>query len=433
MTESGPKQTRAADKADAQEKNQNPPADPLDSPNSNAAQDSGDGAQPPEEPPKDKRKRGRGAVVLALFALLIALASLLGAGALWYWGQMQVASLDQRTDTVERGLESNVQDVVLPRLQKLAQTQQQLQQTSQAQARKLQQMHDDLTQSRVQLGEMTDKIEGGSRRWKLMEVEDLLLAASQRLQLYKDAGGAQQALNLASQSLRTLNDPRLFKIRENVVNEVAALDALPKPDIEGMALSLGSLINEVPQLPLADKVAEDYSNADAEQTLRLPEAPWQHFLSSVRKALSGMLTIRRDGGSYKPLMPPQQTFFLYQNLQLKLQAGRLALLQKKTGSYSETLGEAQKWLQTYFDTNDSAVAAAIQQLGQMQKIELDWDAPDISGSLTALRAYLKTQSSTRKPAAKDSPPKAGQSKDEQSKDSGPEDDNTAADAAAGGA
>lgn len=427
MTESGPTETRAADEADTQAKDQHPSAEPNDSATQNKSGNNGDGTQSPEDPPKSQPKRGRGAFVLAFFALLIALASLLGAGALWYWGQMQVASLGQRTDTVERGLESGVQDVVLPRLKKLDDAQQKLQQSSQAQAQKLAQLNQELTQSRVQLGEMTDKIEGGLRRWKLMEVQDLLLVASTRLQLYKDASGAQQALHLAGQGLRALNDPRLFKIREKVVNEVAALDALPKPDIEGMALSLGSLINEIPKLPLADKVVGDYgktkAGTDSETKLRSPEAPWRHFLSSVRDALSGMLTIRRDGGSYRPLMPPQQTFFLYQNLQLKLQAARLALLQNKTTTYSEALAEAGQWLQTYFNTSNAAVAAAIQQLGQMQKIELAWETPDISGSLTALRAYLRTQSTTKQPAANDNPAKDAQSQET----------NSAADAAAGGA
>lgn len=444
MTESGSTDKRAADKAGPKAKNKNQtntegndsaknqPGVTTQSETKKSAKASDNGGKPtgkqPKKPAAGKTKKGRGAVVLALFAILIALASVLGVGALWYWGQMQFASLDKRTDTVERGLESNVQDVVLPRLQKLNQAQQKLQQANQAQAQEIKQLSQALDQSRVQLSGLTDKLEGGRYRWKLMEIEDLLLTANTRLQLYKDAGGAQQALNLAGRSIRALNDPRLFKIREKIVDEVAALDALPKPDIQGMALSLGSLIHQVPQLPLADKTANEYNNGGAGQTLHLPEAPWRHFLSSVKQALSGMLTIRHDGANYKPLMPPEQTFFLYQNLRLKLQAGRLALLQKNSMSFSESLGEAQKWLNGYFNTDDAAVAAAIQHLGQMRKIELDWDAPDISGSLQALRAYVSAQSAAngQVPAKSQHEDQAKDKAEEQAKDN-----ETAADAAAG--
>lgn len=345
-----------------------------------------------------KNSSGRSAVVFAVFALLIALASAAGSGALWYWGEMRMAGVGERVDTVERGLESNVQDVVLPKLQKLADTQGQLQQTAQKQ----QEIHGNfaqgLTRTRVQVGELTEKIEGGRRRWQLLEIEDLLLAANERLLLYKDAESAQQALSLASERLAQLNDPRLFKIRETVINEIAALNALPKPDIEGMVLALTSLIDQIPQLPLAKSVSGDYQSADPDKNFNLGEKPWQHFLDTMREALSTMVTLRRDNTEYKPLMPADQKFFLMQNLQLKLQSARLSLLQKDSQSYSAALTEAREWLQQYYDTNNSAVAGTVEAIGQMQKMELAWDVPDIAGSLEAIRSYLGANAGAQRKA-----------------------------------
>jgi len=349
--------------------------------------------QPQKQAEKPAKKRtGRGAVVFALFALLVALGSALGVAAMWYLGEKQVVSMSDRVATVERGLESNVQDVVLPKLQGLTRTQSELQRSVAKQREALKQLGVDLIQSRVQLGELSEKIEGGRRRWRLLEIEDLLLAANERLLLYKDPGSAQQALKLASRRLGELNDPRLFGIRERVINEIAALNALPKPDIQGMVLSLSSLIEQVPKMPLAKRVASDFQAPDSQDELRLPEEPWRHFLDSMKTALSTMVTIRREKSDYKPLMPPEEKFFLTQNLQLKLQAARLSLLQRESLSYNAALAEAQEWLQTYFDTNDPLVAGAIQSIGQIQKIQFDWEPPTISNSLEALRKYLQAQS-----------------------------------------
>lgn len=345
-----------------------------------------------------KSGSGRGALLIALLALLIALASAAGVAAMWYRGQMQLASVSERVDTVERGLESSVQDLVLPRVQQLANAQDKLQRGQDAQREKLAKLQSELTQSRVQVGELVDKVEGGRRRWQLLEIQDLLLAANERLLLYKDASGAQQALSIAGARLGDLNDPRLFKVREQVVNEIAALNALPKPDIEGMALTLTSLIELTTKLPLAADVPHEYNNdGDYNNDYRLSEpplaqAPWEHFLTSMRQALNSMVTIRRENAAYKPLMPPEQEFFLIQNLQLKLQSARLALLEKKSQTFSESLAEARDWLRTFFDKSDPAVAGAIETLGRLENIELAWDAPDISDSLEALKAYLQGQS-----------------------------------------
>src|SRR5699024_1753137 len=71
---------------------------------------------------------------------------------------------------------------------------------------------------------------------------------------------------------------------------------------------------------------------------------------------------------------------------------RLALLEGNSTLYRESLSTAVEWLQQYFDGNNTAVKAMIDRLGQMQNVKLDWQAPDISGSLAALREYMQARS-----------------------------------------
>jgi uncharacterized protein HemX len=352
---------------------------------------------PARDEPADSSRReqtaggtARGARLVTALALLSALAALVAAGWLWYQGEQRLAAQGERLDTVERGLESNVQDLLLPRLGELETRVSALAESETVQAEALTALQTRFDATRVQISKLSELVEGGRRHWRLLEIESLLLAANERLQLHRDPRGAKQALTLANRRLGALDDPRLFGVREQVVDEIAALEALPDADIGGLALSLAELIERVPNLPLASDVPADYPGADAgEETARFRERPWRHFLDSMAEALQGMVTIRRSDDVHQPLMPPEREFFLYQNLLLKLESARLALLQRKTATYHNAVDTARAWLQTYFDREDARVGGVLESLNSVRKVELVWEAPDIGGSLVALRALMR--------------------------------------------
>lgn len=329
---------------------------------------------------------------IPVLALLLALAAAAAAGWLAYHGERRLSAHDQRLATVERGLESGIQEVVLPRLDSLRARIEELEEGDAARADSLASLRDRLDATRLQIGKLSELVEGGSRRWRLLEIESLLLAANERLQLHRDPDGAKRALTLANRRLGVLDDPRLFGVRERVVDEIAALEALPDADVEGLALTLTELLDRVPELPLASDVPGNYPGAGAgDEALRFRERPWRHFLASVSEALEGMVTIRRTDETHRPLMPPEREFFLYQNLQLKLESARLALFRRDTASYRHALDAASRWLRTYFDGEDPRVAGALETLNDVRNVELAWEAPDIGGSLTELRDLLRRE------------------------------------------
>ncbi|MDT0634634.1 uroporphyrinogen-III C-methyltransferase [Spectribacter hydrogenooxidans] len=341
------------------------------------------------------RRGGRAAAVLAVLALLLALAAAGGVAGLAWLGQQRADELDDRMATVEQSLETTVQDDLMPRLRQLESSLEDTTGSVSSQSDDIAELQQGLDDTRVQMGELIERIEGGTRRWKLLEIESLLAAANERLLLHRDAAGARRALELASRHIGNLGDPRLFDIREQVVDEIAALNALPDPDIEGMALTLSSLVEQVPDLVLKSEVPQNYE-AEGPGPDALIDAPgWQHFVDSLGTALEGMFTIRRSDEPHQPLMPPDEAYFLHQNLTLKLQSARLALLQRQGEVYRQNLDSARKWLQTYFDTDAAGVAGALEQLNGISKAGIDWQAPDISASLVAMRAFLREQAQKR--------------------------------------
>lgn len=365
---------------------------------------------------------GRKGMLVAVIALIVAIVALIGAGWLWYRGEQKLTAMDSRVQTVEQGIQSSVQEVVMPRLSKVDQRVQSLsselqstQQKLQQQGDRLGQIQDSLKDAQSQAAQLADRLEGNSQRWDLNQIESLLQAANQRLQLFEDPAGARQALQLASDAIQRKGDPRLFDIRSEIANEIAAISALPQPDTESLTLDLAAMIKQVPDLPLASTVPGAYNQSGGDDSesnqagtsdaqsgddgMSLDDVKstftqgWAHFKNSVGQALSGMMTVSRSDGTQGALLPPNQMFFLKQNLQLELRAARLALLEGDTDSYRESLGAARQWLDDYYDTDASQVSSMRERLEQMGNIKLDWDAPDISQSLSMLRDRMRESGS----------------------------------------
>lgn len=373
--------------------------------NTGAGEQSGDNGRTNNKARKRKRgDRGRGGRVIGLLALLIALIALFAVLFLGYRGHQRLQTMEQRVAATQQTVE-NIRAAAGDRVAELeAQLQSRLGRLANRLEQRdnaVSQLRQQLEQLRTQVAELSQLIQGGNRRWQLLQLERLLLTANRELQLEHNARGALQALKIVSQRLGQMNDPRLTDVRKKVINAIAELKALPNPDIQGLALKLAELSERVSEFPLASDIPDDYSgggSGDTDGGSGQASVPaWRHFLDSVTDALQGMFTIRRSGGDRIPLMPPEQAYFLRQNLQLKLQAARLALLQHNPRIYRASLSAAREWLQTYFDTSDPAVAAAIETLGHMQKVRIAWEAPDISGSLVALRAYLEQTGNDSKP------------------------------------
>ena len=343
--------------------------------------------------------------IIAIAAVLVALVAIAMSGWVLYRGQGQLGTVDSRLDTVEKSLQSNVQDVIMPRIKRLDSRLQSLAGDVEQQSKTLSSVQESVKQTQSRSAELANQLTGNRNRWQLNQIESLLQAANQRLQLYNDPEGARTALELANDAIGRKGDPRLFKLRGEIVNEIAALDALPDPDVEGMSLALSAMAEQVPDLPLASNVPAAYDNADdsGQQSGDQPgddsgmsmdqfqaqfSQGWDHFVGSLGDALSGMLTIRRSDGTQRALLPPDQAFFLSQNLQLELRSARLALLERDTQNYRDSLASAGQWLENYYDTSAAPVSKMQERIGQMSNVKLDWDAPDISASLIQLRQMM---------------------------------------------
>ena len=237
------------------------------------------------------------------------------------------------------------------------------------------------------LARLSDMVEGGRAHLQLAAVEQLLLMANDRLLLAHDSATALQALDLADQRLALLNDPRLFKVREALAQERAALTRLTLPDATGVTLALAQLSRQLPDLPLRARARTRF---EAPAPGDLPPAEpgvLQRIWGAVRTALASVFAVRRSAGPEPRLLAPEEEALVAQILRLKLDGARLGLLAGDGRAFHQLVGEAAQWLEKYYDETDPGVRAAHAELRRLEALKVESEVPDISRSLTLLRAH----------------------------------------------
>lgn len=371
-------------------------------------------AAPAKERAPARPRRSRSAVWLASLALLIALLAVAGAAYLWRQQQQLQADLQQRVADLQNS------DATLGR-------------DWQSRAGDLQQQDEQIRQAQQALEESVESVRelaGRSRRdWMLAEVEYLLRIANRRLQLQHDVITAIAALASADARLRELADPGLIEVRQQIARELNDLRGTPRPDLEGMALQLSTLSEQVAQLPVKAARAPERAPRDSQvsESDRLSLQEWRQALGRAWEALKSLVVIRRRDEPIAPLLGPEQEFAVREGMRMQLEAARLALLQQNANLYRTSIQGAQAWLQRYFVPEDSRTQAMHETLQQLGERDIDVALPDISTSLRSLRDIMKQRGVDTETAPSDeltAPPESAPAQDGAA--SGPDNQDTTA-------
>lgn len=230
---------------------------------------------------------------------------------------------------------------------------------------------------------------GGATDWKFAEVKYLLRIASQRLALSADVDTAQAVLHSADALLREIPDPALLPVRERLIGDINRLQAHPRADFSGVALSLADLAERVQQLPLKTGVAEQ---AQGSQQAEVDAPPrWQQLARNVWQELKSLVVISRESGQSTALLAPPERFFLHRNLRLQLEAARLALLARDESQYRASIRACSDWLQEFFDPGAAEVRSARAILQDAAALDLSRPVPSIDATLRAFDEYLLGQ------------------------------------------
>jgi len=225
--------------------------------------------------------------------------------------------------------------------------------------------------------------EGARDAWILAESEYYMQIANAQLQLANNPHLASLALRMADERIVQLANPALTDVRRAISDELASLDVMEKPDIEGATLTLASLARVVESLPLASSAdaEEDAPEVDPDQSG--PSRAW----SSVKNAMSGLVRVTPPERAKLVQLSPDAEFFLRSNIALQLQSARLALLRGEQAIFEQTLEDTSALLSEYFDTGSTSVTGALETIAEIRGHVFTIATPDISESLRLLRQF----------------------------------------------
>ena len=315
--------------------------------------------------------------ILLWVAILILL--VLGAGLYWLIEQQKIAiaSMAERVDASEQQFDDQLSQLNQTMTTGSASTTQLLE--------NLDSMDVGLAAKITEIVEIQDMTNDDVKRvWAMAEVEFLLQTASQRVLLAADSEGARMALALADEKLKALADPRLYRLRALLSDEQLTLASVAKVDVDGLVMRLQSIINQVDNLQvlMAPSISMTQAEPEAEAASVMP-ADWKAALAAAWDSVRSLVTIRHQEDGAAAVLVPEERFFLYQNLHLKLETARTALLAGREVIYHDSLASAEQWLVQYFTGEERDAVLASVKAVNAEKITVTM--PDISGSLAWLQ------------------------------------------------
>lgn len=362
-------------------------ADPIDDTPAEASAET----EPVADAPAGERRSG-GAVLVLLWLMVLLLIGAIAAGGWFGWQQFQ--QIERQRAAERQAVVALGEDLAAQRarLDEQAQSLADAVHASRQLDLKLGGIIDQQRATGELIGELGQSLQGGRVEMQLAGIEQLLLLASERLQLAADIDGAQLALEAADRRLAKLADPRLFAVRAAIARDRTALVGLNRPDITSMSLALGGMIRRADSLPLDARTPTQFETGKQAAAAGAEEPRWYHRTwQAVTGALQSMYSVRRESREIRRLMPPEAQALTVELLRLKLEGARVALLRGDAVSFVEMLDAADRWLGEQFQADAPAVIGARADIERLRGEPTVQALPDISSGLVVLRAYLDEQ------------------------------------------
>ena len=347
-------------------------------------------------PPPLQQPRSTGGKGLGAIALILAAAACIGTIYLWYRFDVQGRHQQEITATnlagdlkavseSTRALEKQL-DILSTAQGKQSTNQDALenmfQEKLESSVGALQQQQEALTNS---VSKIYESMNRSIDSWALEEVEQLLRMANHSVSLAGDIESGVIGLELADKRLTALGNPELLEVRRLIAEEIGQLKTIKQADLPGLAFRLAGIIATVDKLPLMnepDRPAVAVSETDDSSA---QGNMWMDAGQELLEDLKDLVRIQNVAEPAKPLLPPEQRYFLIGNLRLMLSAAQIAVLRADTSTFAANLEQASQLLGNYFDSEDQSVKSVLADLKDMSGENLTRERPNISGSIEALQ------------------------------------------------
>ncbi len=222
--------------------------------------------------------------------------------------------------------------------------------------------------------------------WLVADAEYLLSVANERLHLVGDLHTTLEALEAADQRLRESGDTGVYKVREQIAKDIALIHAIKQPDIVGMYVMVQSLESQVDSLALLLPYAgKPLTPVEAQTSASETE---QGLLDKATEHLHGLVTIRHTDQAITEILTPEQAKFIREQLRVKLEMIKIALVERNQSIFSSGVNDAKTWIEQHFLLNEQS-KPMLSALEKLSVADIESDYPDISTPVKMLRDLAK--------------------------------------------
>ena len=332
------------------------------------------------------------------------------------FGVISIASLvlawkaDQRGASLEQELVRRQQDgaAKVAEARMLAKQAQEVTSESAAKVALLEARVAEVAVQRSQLEELIQSLSRSRDENVLTDIDAAIRVALQQTAITGSAEPLVATLKQSDERLARYKQPRLEGVRRAIARDLDRVRAISVADISSLSIKLDEAIRMVDELPLV-AVAEARKDAAARdaKAASAPARPasaassaasaaaawggkvgdaWGAVTERVWAEARSLVRVTRIDHPDAMLLAPEQSFFVRENLKLRLLNARLALLSRQFDTAQGDLQAAQASLDRYFDRSARRTLVATELIRQVATQARQVGVPRPDDTLAALAA-----------------------------------------------
>lgn len=255
---------------------------------------------------------------------------------------------------------------------------------------------------RSQLEELIQSLSRSRDENVLADVDAALRVAMQQTAITGSAEPLAAALRQTDERLARYQQPRLDRVRRAAAQDLDRVKAAGVVDLPSLTIRVDEAVRLVDDLPLlAAAERRPVRAASAAPAARASGVPadtppagwaeglsegWRGMLAHLWGEARSLVRVTRIADPEAALLAPEQSFFLRENLKLRLLNARLALLSRQFDIAQADLRDAQALIDRYFDRSSKRVVAASELLRQVTVQARQVTVPRPDATLAAVAA-----------------------------------------------
>ena len=241
---------------------------------------------------------------------------------------------------------------------------------------------------RSQIEELMQSLSRSRDENLLVDMESAVALAQQQAQLTGSIEPVVSALRAVDARLTRAAQPRLARVQRAVAKDLARIQSMTVTDTPALLVKMDELALLIDEIPLAN--AAPSQQPEKPKLARTPTeavVQWgERLLQAVSTEVKDLVRVSRINDPQAALLSPEQSFFVRENLKLRVLNARLGLLARQVDAVRSDLNQTASTITRYFDPQARKTQTALALVKQMQSEFASFEQPRVDETLAALAA-----------------------------------------------